>query len=160
MQTHKCLRLSSVEYSQYLVKKTQYLVKHSQHLGQRFPRRRSRKTKLRSNIPNIWSRKSNSVKDSQVPVKNSQDYNSLTVITKKIPTKTFCRIRKSSYLCPRYKHIVKPLCMTWTDCIPRQHTYINIGGSLFPTVSRGRSVCSRTVHGCRLFYVLLRRSDD
>lgn len=87
------------------------------------------------------------VEENQVPVGYSQHYAFLTYIS----AEKFGTSGNIPYLCPRYKHIVKPLCMTWTDCNPlRTYIYTNIGGSLFPHCQQRSRVCSRTPKGCRL----------
>ena len=101
---------------------------------------RSEKHNLRSEKHNIWSEKHNLVG-------KTQHYISLT----KVPLEMLVSLDSSLYLCHRYKHIVQPLCMTRTDCIPSYIKKIFIGGSPFPHCHQRSIVCSRTFRACRLF---------
>lgn len=156
MQKHNELRYVTVKHSQHLVKENQLCGQTFPTPGQskptsgrRFPTSGQRKPS-RSNIPNSRSKKTKPVKDSQLPVKENQVGQTLPTPSQRKPTsgqrfptsksffyfqrifssKTFCRYEKSSYLWPRYKHFVKPLCMTRADGNPTDIHHI--GGSLFP----------------------------
>lgn len=110
----------TVEYSQLVVKEnrhsvknSQFVVKENQH-GQIFPTSGQISPSYKHHPCHYLWREDSAL---QV-VKDSQHY---TLLTQRI-SKTFCRFRKSSYICPRYKHIVKPLCMTRADCNPTTYT--------------------------------------
>ena len=92
-----------VEENQHPVKDSQLLVEENQ-VGRRFPTPGQVFPTYYQRFPTSGQR-----------FPTSESYFSSNV---DFFLKTFCRYEKSSYLWPRYKHFVKPLCMTRADCNP------------------------------------------